>query len=98
VNAFRQYIGGGWVDAAGGGTWDLVDPATEDVIQQVPYGGAADVGLAVDAAAAALDEWAAATPEVRMLLRKVKESGRPVSDVLKELERALQKLGKREWT
>ena len=45
-----------------------------------------------------LQEWAAATPEVRMLLRKVKESGRPVSDVLKELERALQKLGKREWT
>jgi len=65
VNAYRQYIGGVWVDAADGGTWDLVDPATEDVIQQVPYGGAADVGLAVDAAAAALDEWAAATPYKR---------------------------------
>lgn len=37
-----------------------------------------------------LQEWAAATPEVRRLLRQVKESGRPVSDVLKDLERLLQ--------
>jgi len=38
-----------------------------------------------------LQEWAAATPEVRLLLRKVKESGRPVSDVLADLERSLKK-------
>jgi transcriptional regulator with XRE-family HTH domain len=37
-----------------------------------------------------LQEWAAATPEVRRLLRQIKESGRPVSDVLKDLERQLQ--------
>ena len=41
-----------------------------------------------------LQEWAAATPEVRMLLRKVKESGRPVSEVLKSLERMLQMDGR----
>jgi transcriptional regulator with XRE-family HTH domain len=40
-----------------------------------------------------LQEWAAATPEVRILLRKVKESGRPVSEVLKSLERTLGKNG-----
>ena len=37
-----------------------------------------------------LQEWAAATPEVRSLLRKVKESGLPVADVIKLLERKLQ--------
>ena len=37
-----------------------------------------------------LQEWAAATPEVRTLLRKVKESGLPVADVIKLLERKLQ--------
>jgi transcriptional regulator with XRE-family HTH domain len=41
-----------------------------------------------------LQEWAGATPEVRLLLRKVKESGLPISEVLKELERSLRKLGK----
>jgi len=36
-----------------------------------------------------LQEWAAANPEVRMLLRRVKESGRPVAEVLVKLERFL---------
>jgi transcriptional regulator with XRE-family HTH domain len=36
-----------------------------------------------------LQEWTAANPEVRMLLRRVKESGRPVGEVLKKLERFL---------
>jgi len=43
-----------------------------------------DTRLEVD-----LQEWAAANPEVRMLLRRVKESGRPVAEVLKKLERFL---------
>jgi transcriptional regulator with XRE-family HTH domain len=38
-----------------------------------------------------LEEWVAATPEVRALLRKVKESGRPVAEVLKATERLLQR-------
>jgi len=42
-----------------------------------------------------LQEWTSSTPEVRILLRKVKESGRPISDVLKALERTLGKNGKR---
>ena len=37
-----------------------------------------------------LQEWTAANPEVRMLLRRVKESGRPVGEVLKKLERFLE--------
>lgn len=57
----RQLINGAWVDALGGGFRDLINPATEEVIEQLPYGGAADATAAVDAAAAALDSWAALT-------------------------------------
>jgi transcriptional regulator with XRE-family HTH domain len=42
-----------------------------------------------------LQEWAAATPEVRLLLRKVKESGLPVGEVIKLLERRLALSGRR---
>jgi len=38
-----------------------------------------------------LQEWASQTPEVRLMLRAVKESGRPVAEVLKDLEGILQK-------
>ena len=35
-------------------------------------------------------EWAAATPEAKMMLRLARESGQPMADVLKELERVLK--------
>ena len=38
-----------------------------------------------------LQEWASRTPEVRLMLRAVKESGRPVAEVLKDLVGMLQK-------
>ena len=36
-----------------------------------------------------LQEWAAGTPEVRILLRTIKESGRPMTEVLKLVEKLL---------
>ena len=41
-----------------------------------------------------LKEWVAATPEVRLLLHRVKEAGHPIAEVLKELERTLRRLDK----
>lgn len=57
----KQLIGGEWTDAAAGGVWDLIDPGSEEVVRQVPFGGAADVTGAVDAAAAAFPAWAGKT-------------------------------------
>ncbi len=57
----KQLIGGEWVAAASGGTWDLIDPGSERVVQRVPFGGAADARAGVDAAAAAYPAWAAKT-------------------------------------
>lgn len=32
----KQYINGEWVDASNGKTWDVINPATEEVIVIVP--------------------------------------------------------------
>lgn len=62
---YQQLINGEWVDAADGGTWDLIDPATESVIGVLPFGNARDARAAVDAAAAAFPAWSRKTPYER---------------------------------
>ena len=49
------FIGGQWVPAASGKTFDTIHPATEEVIAQVAEGDAEDVDLAVTAAREALE-------------------------------------------
>lgn len=61
----QQYINGRWGDALSGATWDLINPATEEVIRQLPFGGQADAEAALDAAAAAFESWSRATPYER---------------------------------
>lgn len=61
----RQLINGEWVDADDGGSWDLINPATEEVIEQVPFGGMADAEAAIDAAANAFPNWSQRTPYAR---------------------------------
>ncbi len=51
----KLLIGGEWVDAAGGRTMPVVNPATEDVIADVAAASGDDVDRAVQAARAALD-------------------------------------------
>lgn len=62
---FQQLINGHWLDAHNGNTWDLINPATEAVIQQVPFGDATDAKLAIDAAAEAFKTWSRTTPYER---------------------------------
>lgn len=57
----EQLIDGSWVGAHGAGTWDLMNPATEEVVEVVPFGGAEDARAAIDAAAAAFPAWSQAT-------------------------------------
>lgn len=70
----RMYIGGAWVEAQNGGRWPLVDPGTERVIAEIPYGDAADARAALDAAAEAFPSWARKNPYERAtLLEKAAE-------------------------
>jgi len=58
---FKQLINGEWIDAIHGGTWDLINPATEEVITQVPFGDGADAAAAIDAAHHAFPAWSKKT-------------------------------------
>ena len=53
----KLWIDGEFVDAAGGATMTVVDPATEEVVDTVPKGGPADVDRAVAAAKKAFPAW-----------------------------------------
>lgn len=64
-NIFKQLINGEWVAAANGGTWPLVNPATEEIIMEVPFGGADDAQSAITAAAVAFPAWSRKTPYQR---------------------------------
>jgi succinate-semialdehyde dehydrogenase/glutarate-semialdehyde dehydrogenase len=55
---WQLYINGRWVGAQHGKTFDVVNPATQDVIAQVPDGGPAEAHAAVEAAAGAFRCWA----------------------------------------
>jgi aldehyde dehydrogenase (NAD+) len=54
---YRNYIAGEWVDAISGELFPSRNPATGELIGEVPRGGAPDIGRAVAAAAAAFDRW-----------------------------------------
>jgi acyl-CoA reductase-like NAD-dependent aldehyde dehydrogenase len=62
---YRQYIGGAWVDAAGGKTFEDRDPFTGDVVATVAAAGADDARRAVEAAAAAFEGWSQTPPAER---------------------------------
>jgi aldehyde dehydrogenase (NAD+) len=55
----RNYVAGTWVPSASDEAVDVINPATEKVIGQVPAGHPADVDAAVEAARAAFGGWAA---------------------------------------
>ncbi|WP_374945949.1 NAD-dependent succinate-semialdehyde dehydrogenase [Agreia sp.] len=61
----RLYIGGHWVDAEGGRTLEVDDPATGTSIRSIADASPADGIRALDAAVAAQAEWAATAPRVR---------------------------------
>lgn len=60
-----QLINGEWRDATNGGTWDVMNPATETVVATVPYGTAEDCALAIAAAHRAFADWSRKTPYER---------------------------------
>jgi acyl-CoA reductase-like NAD-dependent aldehyde dehydrogenase len=57
--AKQMYIGGQWVDAEGGATFDVMNPATGDTCHAVADGSRTDTQKAIAAAAAAQPAWAA---------------------------------------
>jgi 1-pyrroline dehydrogenase len=65
VASYKNFVGGEWVDAADGGVEQIINPATGEVIAEVPNGTEADVDRAVQAAKQAYPEWRETTPGER---------------------------------
>jgi malonate-semialdehyde dehydrogenase (acetylating) / methylmalonate-semialdehyde dehydrogenase len=66
MRTLSNYVGGAWVPADGEGVLDDVDPATGELLAQIPLSGAADVDAAVRAARAAQPAWRETAPQVRV--------------------------------
>ena len=61
----RMFIGGELADAVSGETYDVVNPATGEVVDSVPKGNEEDVQRAVDSAHEAFSGWADTAAEAR---------------------------------
>ena len=80
---YKMLIDGQWRDAADGGRWQVVNPATEEAIAEVPYGGAEDAARAIAAASDALPGWKALTAYDRgAILRDIADALRARADEL----------------
>ncbi|HWP09608.1 MAG TPA: aldehyde dehydrogenase family protein [Polyangiaceae bacterium] len=87
ARAQRLFIGGRWVEAASGKTYETLDPATEKVICSVALGDAEDVDRAVRAAHQAFSTWASTLPAAReRLLLRLADLIEANLDELAELE------------
>ncbi len=53
----KMYIDGKWCEAESGGTLGVINPATEEIIQDVAYGTRGDAARAVAAAGRAMPAW-----------------------------------------
>ncbi|HET9214395.1 MAG TPA: aldehyde dehydrogenase family protein, partial [Gaiellaceae bacterium] len=87
VTQHKNYIGGEWVDSAGGETMEVLNPATGETIAEVPASNPEDADRAVQAAKAALSEWLETTPGERAeILLKLAELIEENTDELAEIE------------
>jgi 1-pyrroline dehydrogenase len=83
----KIFIGGEWTEAASGETMAVLNPATEEIIAEVPRCGAEDVDRAVAAAKKALPEWLETTPGERQeILLKLADILEDNADELAEIE------------
>ena len=57
TKTYKNFIGGEWVDAISGETFESTSPATGELIGVFPKSGAEDVDRAVAAAREAYEEW-----------------------------------------
>jgi betaine-aldehyde dehydrogenase len=89
MRELQNFIDGKWVDARDGTRFDVVDPATEEVIATAPDSKREDAEAAIDAARRAFDEgpWPQTTEREReRVLLQAAEIVRREADRLAEME------------
>src|ERR671933_2644047 len=79
----RMYIDGKWVEADSGRTLGVINPATEEVITDIAYGGRAETRRAIEAAHRAMPGWMKLTSWDRAkVLKKTAELMRERCDAI----------------
>src|SRR5580765_2798234 len=87
TTTYKAFIGGEWVGSASGETMEVINPATGEVIAEVPRCSAEDVDRAVEAAKKVLPEWLDKTPKERSeLLHKLADVIDENAEELAQLE------------
>ena len=80
---YKMLINGQWSDATGGESWQVVNPASEALLANVPFGGAAETTRAITAAHEALPRWQGMTAYDRgAILRDIADTLRARVDEL----------------
>ena len=86
IRSFKNFIGGEWVDAASGETFESLSPADGEALGSFPRSGAEDVDRAVEAAKAAFAEWRLVpAPERGLVLLRFARLLEEAKDELTEL-------------
>jgi betaine-aldehyde dehydrogenase len=67
TRTLKNFVGGEYLDASGGHTYDLINPATGDTFAQAPISEQVDIDRAFEAAERAFETWRDATPSERQL-------------------------------
>jgi acyl-CoA reductase-like NAD-dependent aldehyde dehydrogenase len=89
VKTYKQFIGGEFVDAADGKIADVINPANDKAIANVPASSSEDVDRAVNAAETAFATWRKTTPQDRsLMLLKIADALDARADELGRLESA----------
>jgi 1-pyrroline dehydrogenase len=67
ADSYQMFVDGGWVNSSDGGTRDVINPATGEVLASVQEGTAEDANRAVAAAKKAFETWYDSTPKDRQV-------------------------------
>ena len=72
LKAYKNYIGGEWVEASGGETFEVENPSSGEVFATVPKGGREDAHAAIAAARESFDSgvWADMDPDERVRIMR----------------------------
>ncbi len=82
-NVKQMYIGGKWVNADSGRTLGVINPATEEVLAEIAFGGRAETKRAIEAAHQAMPKWMKQTSWDRAkILKKTADIMRERADAI----------------
>jgi succinate-semialdehyde dehydrogenase/glutarate-semialdehyde dehydrogenase len=87
VTGYRLFAGGEWLGARSGGSFDVTNPATGEVVATLPDGGRQDMEKAIDGASAVQAEWGATTAAYRAGI--MREAARLMRERVERLARIL---------